>query len=818
MNVLTLLGTCPFSKRYSDSAVLFFIDCTLRGISQVFFCDNPITGIVFLVGIVIESWYLFSACLIGATFSTATAFLLGFDRARLASGLFGYAGTLASMGIAYFSFGSMSDPYPVPFLPIFMAVAAAFAAVVSGALGTVFGAYLGIPTFTLPFHLAAWSWLCVSQMSSYFHVNGNMLQPKLASVFSAQPVAWQDARVSYEADLSIRACFTGVSQVFFLDNPYSGAIFVVAMAVTSRLMAAACLGGSSVGVLFAMAIGIASKPLYMGLWGYNPCLTAIALSVFLVPRLHVRYISWMILACLMTVLAHAATNAFLTPIGMPAFTFPFTVVCYAVTLCAGTAKDLVAIDLSVVTIPEDHVLRFRLCEYVVKQLPPPIAKSFTDSLQFRLTSPTVDAVDRCLVPALLCSYASHGMLEEYKFLLSILPRNPRLIVAFDGRTPLHCAVTANQPQMVSMLLQEYHVDPYATDALGKSPLADALLLGLEDMVRLLVIDHAVLLRESVSDDMLAFWVLQACRDHNVSFLRLCTLAGCDVASIRDADGRCPLDVAQQENAQHVLQFLNPGADNPSCAVAVDACNELSQVSQSVSMSSLNSAGSLSSSSLNTEACLLDVAVAPKFRADAELVCSLCVTDANRARLQTMKNRHTLVTDEGRSLMHVAAASGARGVLKDMLASVGPALRLHVVDAWGVTPAMNAAFAHQYSCFSLLSCSSSSSSFITNGKHGGIGTKGMSLFVKSLVFARVAQGCPSIALLLSARILSPDLVDYDGRSMLHVAVSNRQTSLIETLVRDYAVNVAAVDRMGRTAYDIAMQRGYTHLLSLLTVEA
>ena len=82
--------------------VMTAVDSLLRGVGQVMFQNNPLTGLLFLVGIFVNSAKLGGAGLLGLTASTLAAYLLGADRTLIRSGLFGFNGILVGIGLAFF--------------------------------------------------------------------------------------------------------------------------------------------------------------------------------------------------------------------------------------------------------------------------------------------------------------------------------------------------------------------------------------------------------------------------------------------------------------------------------------------------------------------------------------------------------------------------------------------------------------------------------------------------------------------------------------------------------------------------------------------
>lgn len=70
----------PVSSLPDKPPVLQFIDWVLRGISQVVFVNNPISGILILVGLLVQSPWLALNGYVATVVSTMTALLLSQDR------------------------------------------------------------------------------------------------------------------------------------------------------------------------------------------------------------------------------------------------------------------------------------------------------------------------------------------------------------------------------------------------------------------------------------------------------------------------------------------------------------------------------------------------------------------------------------------------------------------------------------------------------------------------------------------------------------------------------------------------------------------
>ena len=292
------------------------IDTLLRGVGQVMFQNNPLTGLLFLVGIFVNSFKFGGAALLGLAASTLAAHLLGVDRALIRAGLFGFNGILVGIALAFF--------FEFDFLlAIYIVLGAAVSTVVMMALINLLTPW-DMPALTAPFVLTTWLMLfAVYQFDA------------LSPTAPLAPLA-PDPEAAVQTDLRELATgaggltlanlahglFRGVGEVMFEDNLLSGLIFLVAIAVNSRISAGFALLGSAVGLLTALVMGADGFTAYHGLYGFNAVLCAIAIGgVFFV--LTWRSAIYALVAAVFSVPALAAIAVLLSPIGMPALTAPF---------------------------------------------------------------------------------------------------------------------------------------------------------------------------------------------------------------------------------------------------------------------------------------------------------------------------------------------------------------------------------------------------------------------------------------------------------------------------------------------------------------
>ncbi|MGB7188945.1 MAG: urea transporter [Acidobacteriaceae bacterium] len=289
--------------------LLSFFDSVLRGVGQVMLQNNSYTGLLFLAGIFYNSSLFGWAVLLGTIVSTATAMLLGVDRARVRAGLFGFNGGLVAIALLYFL-----QPNPLTWGCVIFA--AACSTIVTAGLMTLLNAWR-IPALTAPFVFTS---LCFFMAIARF----GRLQSTHFLPTAGLPKAVTVEGVVTAATIA-GGLFNGVAQVFFQGSVITGILFALGLIISSRMAFASALTGSLTGLLVAWAMGAAEPAIRAGAFGFNSVLVAIALGSVFFERSR-RSIAYALLATIATAVVFAAVSAALEPLGVPALTLPFVLV------------------------------------------------------------------------------------------------------------------------------------------------------------------------------------------------------------------------------------------------------------------------------------------------------------------------------------------------------------------------------------------------------------------------------------------------------------------------------------------------------------
>jgi urea transporter len=301
-----------WDRACAKSKLLRFVDINLRGVGQVMFQDNPLSGLLFLAAI---AWGAVAAgaievligCVLALVMATLTAMWLRADARSLDAGLYGYNAVLVGLALPTFL-------APSPLLWCYVLLGAAVSVVCM--LGTVnVTRAWSVSALTFPFVLI--TWLLLLATYGFAGLEGHALP-------FANQVEPIDAAAANLLDAGgfLTGVLHSVSQVFLKGNGFSALLFLAGLAVSSLPAAAFGLGGALLAVVTAHALGAESELISAGLMGFSPVLTAIALgAVFHAPS--PRVIAYAVLGTVFTVIVQGALKVLLTPFGIPTLTAPF---------------------------------------------------------------------------------------------------------------------------------------------------------------------------------------------------------------------------------------------------------------------------------------------------------------------------------------------------------------------------------------------------------------------------------------------------------------------------------------------------------------
>jgi urea transporter len=348
-------GTMPeWSKGAEQNPALDFVDSCLRGVGQVCFMNNPVTGLLILAGMAVGEVWLAFAGILGLATSTLTAIAIGMDRGAIRAGLFGFNGVLVGAGLSLF----LAPDWDL-LVMVWIVVGAFFSTILHAALANVFLGAWAVPPFTLAFNFITLIFLIGALNFANGRVSGLIVpadaQVTRGEVGTALRSAAETA-ASNNIEGVVNAILRGISQLFFANSILAGILIVVGIAVASRIAAVFALVGSTVGMLTGLALGANGVAIYNGLWGFNSFDAALAVGgVFFI--LTVRSGLLAVACAVLAALLFGAIASLFTPWGLPALTLPFVFATLAFVLLKGASDKLEPVEVADITTPEEHLAR-----------------------------------------------------------------------------------------------------------------------------------------------------------------------------------------------------------------------------------------------------------------------------------------------------------------------------------------------------------------------------------------------------------------------------------------------------------------------------
>ena len=363
---LPLMGTLQgWNKAMERRSLLGFINACLRGIGQIAFANNPISGLLIVLAVGLQSPWVALTLLVGITAATLTAYWLKLDRPSIRNGIFGFNGAL--VGLALGTFGNWGNGSGSLVWLGAIALGAALTTVLMQKLGLWMAVYWKLPAMGIPFHIVTYFFLAIA-----------LYLPQPVFQIGSPPPFLNPAETLEGARL-LSALVTSLGQIFFSGGFVSAVLVGLALALCSPMAALVGMLGGSIGLVTGLALGADLNVLYAGLWGYNSALTAIAIGgIFYAPNL--RSVAIASLGAFVTALAGWLLGLGLGPLGLPILAVPFHVGTYACFLgLRRSLSSLVPVAPYAIASPEEHRWRY----LTSKQLISAFRQQLQDAMQGR---------------------------------------------------------------------------------------------------------------------------------------------------------------------------------------------------------------------------------------------------------------------------------------------------------------------------------------------------------------------------------------------------------------------------------------------------
>eukprot|EP00697_Spironema_sp_BW2_P013124 gnl/Spiro4/3014_TR1486_c0_g1_i1.p1 gnl/Spiro4/3014_TR1486_c0_g1~~gnl/Spiro4/3014_TR1486_c0_g1_i1.p1 ORF type:complete len:983 (+),score=201.46 gnl/Spiro4/3014_TR1486_c0_g1_i1:99-2951(+) len=821
-----LIGTMPEAAVWVQQyAVLEFFDSALRGVGQMMFCNNPISGVFLLVAIVVYSRFLLTTAVFGVLCATSTAYLLGLPRNAVRSGLFSFNGALSALAVTTWQTTTLPDPdswgwdIRVLFPVFFVSIWSVFLCVI---LGDLLVKRLGVSYYGLPFIISVWTF-CFGAFQYGHFLNRGLTDPALVTTFNDPAF--------YDTASTFKALMTCVSQALYLTDWRSGLIMLGGIAVATPISMAMAVNGAGIAILTHLILGGPLSILYNGVWGFNAVLTNMAIGGMFYTM------SWTVwalssYAAFVTVFVSRALSIIFTPLGVPPMGTASALVSIGFVLMGGSIRNAVAVPLDRITIPEDHVRRQALALSTLSRFP--IAAQLARHLAS--SSASVDMIEKSLVPPLLCWAALRGSVQGLASLMRNLAHPDWC--DYDGRTAAHIAAAEGHTACVAYLAS-HGADLNCLDVYGNTPLAEAIRSGQREQARII---HSAGGRANVSLDQQCTELCIAASTADVAGLSVRLLGGYSV-NVPDYDGRTPLHVAASFGFVQIVEILltNGAATDARDHMGATPIDDARRLQHAACVSLLEEAAADATRTVSPvppptqrqfrNRPVIELFKTPELfdgilesilssssldREQAELIpvlLNVAAASNNLRALETLMGSPLVSIDvadyDGQTALHVAVASGHITAVELL---VGSGAALSPLNRWKRTPldlAVGSATGADSHIIEFLVKSGAQLSCAATNDYGWIACELCNLARSNNVRALrlwIATG------------VSMGLSDYDKRTPLHVAAESAASRDAVALLLHAGASSTARDAWGMTPLDCAVRAGTTANIEVLKLGA
>jgi ankyrin repeat protein len=691
-------------------------------------------------------------------------------------------------------------------------------------------------------------------------VNELLLTPGLLTTVVGRPNLSNETTVQYSILNILAGCCTSVSQVYFIDNVLTGIIILSGILICSPILSMLALFGAVTGQLSAAYLfGLSAEEIHKGLWGYNSVLTCQALGgmFFLLSGYRIWFFT--LFGSIMTVVAQAAISIFFFPLGMSSLLLPSTLISWLFCLMAGSSKNMISVELPSMSIPEDHLRRFRLTRLVKMQLEfiqnLPIILQKTGRYE-DMSMEDLAKIEAELVPILLCSYTHQNDIRNVK---KLLHKGADINATdYDLRSPLHIAACDDNMELCFLFVTKFRANVNLLDDFDGTPLYDAFCHGNFNLIPFLYARGARMPDSKAKE--LTFYLCAFSFEGNLEAVQYLLACGVN-PNLTDYDGRTALHLAVCGNHLPIVKYLveianaslsivdyygqtpvDDALDLPDTSIASYFQYERnSSLKQKRRKTIIRMEELLDDSDTENEEddqeINEDLVDNSPSNVEEKLLPAMFCMAAAEGNIQQMASilqqfpdfRADSVDYDFRSAAHIAAAEGqlmSIRFLYDYCYSKNQDLHwLNKEDRWGCTPIEEAYHRGHYDIANYLKERiikySESVSIDIDENQSPMKKKvmnSMRKWKKVLYFATLASSNQSelIKGLLESGVFSPSefYADYDGRTPMHLAAANGHFEVVKVLQYYGDTGRTHRDRWGNCAVDEAIRKKFDKIRDLL----
>ncbi|TXD49444.1 urea transporter [Polaribacter sp. IC073] len=299
----------------------------LKGIAQIMLQENAITGLLFLLGVLYNSWLMAIGLVIATITGSVSGYLLSKKNHKaLNQGLYGFNAALIGIIIVY--------KYGLSWESVFCIIVAS----VIATLIMHFAIIKNLQVFTFPFVVMGWVVVSLVNTTNFMPLvqhptaEENFLQEPTAEMFEDAleqvGIEYDDDRIDDDLIFSTH----GFGQVMFQGSLIAGLLFLFGVYVNKPIAALYGIFASILAISVSHLLNSPESSIDTGMFSFNAVLCALAFA-----GTRHRDGFWVVLSTVVTVII----DDYLIKIGVPPYTFPFVATMWILLL---TRKGLIIVE------------------------------------------------------------------------------------------------------------------------------------------------------------------------------------------------------------------------------------------------------------------------------------------------------------------------------------------------------------------------------------------------------------------------------------------------------------------------------------------
>ena len=519
-----------------ENKYLLFIMSIFRSISFFFGVSNPMLGFIIWISLIMSSELLLLYTVIVLSISTIICKIFNFEDELINNGLYPSNCILIILYLHIFQNSMFYDPLQGIKMGIILVVLSTISIFLFHCFADIFIKKLKVVPMLLVPTMVIILWCTFCQYSSYF--------PNVS--ISPQPIKPHEIPFNITFKEYMESIVKGVSDLGFMPNLYGAIPVSIAIFIASPINMINSWIGSFLGISISILLGLDKNIILNELIGLNTAITySVLCGNFFVINQYTALLGT--IGVVLTVLFYGFLKYIFPPI-IPILALP-SIISSILIYCINNVNNLIKVHPYDLTVPEDHLRRYKLTKYILKDLK--MTKNFIQNKNLSLDE--LQSIEKIVTPIIICYFTKIKNLNELMKLIDLnVDTNSQ---DYDGRAGLHIAGSIGSIDIIKLFLMS-NADINITDNYNSTPLYEALINKHYKCAEYIYKNGG---KVSISSEILCSKLCYIVYNNDSKILEYWLKCGIS-PNHKDYDNRTPLHIAYTYTKECIDILLKYGAD------------------------------------------------------------------------------------------------------------------------------------------------------------------------------------------------------------------------------------------------------------------